>query len=315
MKKCFWFFLYIFFFLSVFAQNRKIEFSIIPYTGLSCGSYDEILFSSMGKKKEVSVLEWKIDDLWYFGTDFNIKIERFSIQAGIEYAVPLICGNMYDSDFDSFSDLQHCYSISEMNSKTNLHTHLDLSYIINSCENFSIAPKISILYFYDFFEARNGYGWYGFETETHPLVAWDDPRAKFYKKGTLGGADFCRHSVMSFLGLNYSFKIQKLTINTEMLFSPFCWFNTTDIHLSKSRDYHLIQTQFSFLSQFLICCEVDYSISKTLMIYTHIQNIAGNLCKGLLYDDYSSKSPVLSDQKSGSSLNMYSISVGLGFSF
>ena len=298
-----------------FSQNNKIQISVQPYTGVLFGSHNEIWYSSLDYGKEVSRLEWKMSPLWTIGTNVSTKIDDFIFDISTEYAIPIKCGKMFDSDFDTFSGIKYCYSINELKSKLNLHLNLDLSYMINLTEDFKVMPKTAVYYYYDSFEARNGFGWYGMETKNNPLVSWDDNRAKYYGPGELNGVDFYRHSVLSFVGFNYSFTLQKFSINIETLLSPFSYFYTMDTHLSKNRNYKYKQIQYSLINQYLIGLTIYYQITSNNKFSLNISHTAGNISKGKFYTENKTNSFILINQQSGSDFTLTSIKTGMEFSF
>ena len=315
MKHKVFFLVLLFFLFPVFSQSNKITFSIFPYTGLSYGCHYEHLYSGMGKENEVSLLEWKIEPLWTFGADATLKFYNLFIELGADYALPINCGEMHDSDFEAFSGMKYCYSINELKSKQNIHTHFDLAYFFNLSEFFILKPKASVHYYYDSFEARNGYGWYGMETKNHPLVAWDDPRAKYYSKGQLNGVDFYRHTLLTFFGLGFSVNIQRISIDLEMLLSPYTYFYTMDTHLSKNKNYHLKEIQQSSFNQYLLECNIRYKLTDYMKLYFALSYIDGSTSRGKLYNDYITESIMLSNQKSGASLKLINVRLGPEFSF
>ena len=315
MKSKAFLFSFLLFLLPLSVWSKSIDFTIFPYTGISYGCNYEMLYASLGKEKEVSRLEWKIEPLWTVGADISLETRHFLFTLGTEYALPLECGQMLDSDYDNFSDLKFCYSVSELKPKLTLHSHLDILYNFKIAESFSFMPEVSLYYFYDNYEARNGYGWYGQETKTHPLVAWDDPRAKFYDKGGLNGVDFYRHSLMTFAGMNFLISIRRLELNLKMLLSPYSYYYTMDIHLSKKRDYHLKEIQEAFFNQQFFECDILYKINDNLKIHLKGSQLCGNTVRGTFSNDFLSEKMQRSEQKSGSRLTQTSLKAGIDISF
>ena len=314
MKLRHFLFIFLFFSFSIFAErNQNITFSIQPDIGFSLSTYDEKFYSDMGKQKEVSYLKWETKPLYSLGFETNLKIYNFDINTGFDYALPVTCGNMYDSDYDSFSDLQYCYSISELKSKICIHSNIDFAYNLAFTQSLSFLPKISLYYYYDFFEARNGYGWYGMETNKHPLVSWDDSRARYYEKGTLNGVDFYRHSVFSFFGFELNYKKNKFCIGGEFQVSPYAYFYTMDHHLSKSGGYHFKQIQDSSFNYLFISLHCSYSFRKNLVPVLDISHISGDITKGKLYSDVEDSELVLISQKSGGGFKSTAIKIGMIF--
>ncbi len=309
----------LFCFFSVFLSAQDFEFSVSPYTALNYGTHYEHLYSSMGKKNEVSRLEWKMEPLWTLGAEASGKTRHLLFTLGAEFALPLECGQMLDSDF-SYSikpneKIIYCYSINELRAKKDIRTHFDASFIWNISDTLFIMPTASVYYFYDSFEARNGCGWYGQETKDHPLVAWDDPRAKYYAKGQLNGVDFYRHSFFTFFGAKYALQLGRFEFNLQCLVSPYTYFYTMDTHLSKKRDYHLKQVQKAYFTQYLLGAGLQYKINKHLQACCSFSYLAGNTAKGKLYHDYTQKEILLSDQPSGASLTQTSIRTGINYIF
>ena len=307
--------LFIFIFFSAFLPARELDFSVSPYTALSFGTHYEHLYSGLSKGKEVSRLEWKMNPLLTLGAEASVKLRPLLFTLGAEFALPLECGQMLDSDY-SYSikpdeKIKYCYSINELKAEKNFRTHFDASLIWNISDTLFIMPTASVYYFYDSFEARKGYGWYGQETNDHSLVAWDDPRAKYYAKGQLNGVNFYRHSLFTFLGSKYTLTLGRFEFNLECLFSPYTYFYTMDTHLSKKRDYHLKQIQKSYFTHYLLGGGLQYKINNRLKVYSSLSYLTGNTASGKLYHDYTQKEILLSDQNSGASLDYTCVKMGL----
>lgn len=310
IKTVFFFFILLCLSHKIFS-TAKISFSLEPNTILNFSQHDEIFYSSIGKEKPVSLLEWKSKPLWSIGIDATIAIKNLSLKTGFSYAIPIRCGEMHDSDFETFSGMKYCYSINELYSKSNFNTLLELDYKIVLTSFFSISPIISLQYNYDNFQAKNGYGWYGMETASHPLVEWDDSRAKYYAKGKLNGVDFYRHSFFTFCGLGCDFNISRFIIGFDILMSPYTYFQTMDHHLSKSGGYHVLQKQSSSFTHYTLGGSISYKINEQFSPQIEINYISGSTIKGKLYSDIYSGQMELTDQKSGANLKSLSIKAGL----
>ena len=254
-----------------------------------------------------------MEPLITLGLDTSLQFHNFKMGLGFNYGLPVKSGYMYDSDFDSFSDLKFCYSISELNAKNNIHTSLDLSYNFLLSEKFSFEPHAAIHYYYDSFEARNGYGWYGMETQSHPLISWDDPRATFYESGKLNGVDFTRHSLLIFTGMAFNYNIKTFSSSIGFQASPYSYFYTLDHHLSKSGGYSFKQIQESSFKQFLLSINCSLQINKYVIPSISLSHHIGDISRGLLYNDIETKEMLLSTQKSGASLNLTTIKIGMIF--
>ena len=314
MKLKFFLIINLFFSIFCFAEIRdSLSFSVLPHVSISIGSHDEKFYSGFAKKKEVSYLQWKIEPLITLGFDTSFQFHNFKIDSGFDYGLPVKAGSMYDSDFDSFSDLQYCYSISELYAEQNIYTYLDFSYIVHLSNKLSLEPHAAIQYYYDSFEARNGYGWYGMETQTHPLISWDDPRATFYESGKLNGVDFSRHSLLIFTGMAFNYNIKTFSSSIGFQSSPYSYFYTLDHHLSKSGGYTFKQIQESSFKQFLLSINCSLQINKYVIPSISLSHHIGNISRGLLYNDIETKEMLLSTQKSGASLNLTTIKIGMIF--
>lgn len=308
-------FIYIFIFLasSIFSTT-KWNFNISPYAGFSYNNLEEFFFSDIRTSEKISLLKWDATPLWSLGLNFSASYKKIILDVDFEYSLPFHCGTMYDSDWDVFNGLKVIYSESEIHNKNTLATTLSFSYKLFEGTVFSLLPLINIDYRYFSFEARNGFGWYGTETKTHGEVAWNDPLAKYYAPGQLNGLDFSKHSFELFTGVTIHSKIKKFNINCSALLSPFSYFYTMDIHLSKISNHHFEQIQYCQFQRFKINADLIYHINKSISPFISATFSWGYSAKGKLYSENPSspsKKLYLMSQKSGSNQTIFSLKSGI----
>lgn len=303
-------------FFSTFSAfcNDNLKFNISPYASYKYINLEEFFFSDIRTNEKISLLDWTANPLWSLGLRFDSSYKKLNLGFDFSYSLPFQCGIMKDSDWDVLNGLKVIYSESEIHNKNSLSAALSISYNIYENNFLSFLPLLDFDYRYFTFEARNGYGWYGLETKTHGEVAWNDPLAKYYAPGQLNGLDFTKHSFESFIGFTLRAKIKRININTSALISPFSYFYTMDIHLSKISNYHYEQVQYAVLQRYKINLEFMYTINKSFSPFISLSFNSGSALRGKLYSENPSspsKKIVLMSQDSGSRQTIFSINTGV----
>lgn len=297
-------------YISIFSEvteNSRLAFSIQPTFGCTLGQMNESIYSSKGYK--CSLLEWEQKPLWNCGITTLFEAGSFGINASFDFALPLSCGKMYDSDWNE-SGIKTTYSIHELTAVTNLNTELSLLYAFNVNNFFQIIPSIQAHYSYNSFEANNGEGWYGGAaySQTGKDVSWNDENAVHYK---VYGIDYSRHTLYLFAGLTFQFRIiNRLNIEVNTFLSPFTYTSAIDHHHGKYNDFRFQEIQYSWFSRFKISAKLSYSVTSFFDIGLYARILTGKEDIGTLYTDYWTEDLTLVDnQPSGADIRSYNFGI------
>ncbi len=295
-----------------------LEFS--PYFSLSKGCLNEYIYSSSDESIKKSKLEWNLNPLYQFGIESKFGWKNIFITEKIDFALPVGCGTLYDSDWNSTGDIKTIYSKLEeksdliFNSSFGIGYDFNLKNKANDRKYFSFFPLINFDYSYFKIKSDNGHGYFG--AENYSLngtdVSWDSEYATYHK---VYGIDLERVYYNLFTGLAFEiYPTEKISFGCDFYISAYSYIVTYDKHFAKSSWYNLNGYQqcsfeylkFSFFS--------NYKFSDKISINFKFGILNGNVAKGKFYHNYYSSKPTLSRQKSGSSTILYDIKFGVTFS-
>ena len=285
--------------LSCFSE---IKFEIEPNFNTTLGKYGEYVYSYSGKSV-VSYLEWQSMPLVKPGIESRLSFNNLEFSAGISYALPLKCGKMYDSDWDSYG-VKTTYSISNNYSMQNYDCYFSIGVKID-CKKFLLIPEFSYFYYYDFFQSNDGEGWYGRDiySKTGKTVSWDSPDARHYRK--LSRIELKRESKYFFLGITGLFNLgSKCEFSAGSFIAPYASVYNSDYHMDdngKGRDFYLNSKQEMNFSRFLEKVSFTYKINNHFAIPFSLNCIFGEIEKGMLegYEQYAGTDVVLFNLKLG----------------
>lgn len=218
---------------SASAGDFSLDFELSA--GLRCGITGEYVYQEYDSSWEkLSYLEWEEKNLYPVTLGLTGGYKRFILSASLETAFSgYECGSMYDSDWVYNLGYKTNYSISENSLDSYLRLKLDFKYDFRPLKKLTLSPLSELEYSKISFNARDGYGWYGYisgytEGQT---VAWYDSSAKYYGKGSLGGIDYTQEFLALYAGFYASYSpIEKLHFNLFYLISPYTHFANKDRH-------------------------------------------------------------------------------------
>ncbi len=306
MKKLFCFLIFNLIFLTS-AFCEKIGITITPSFGLTFSDNGEYIFSPSGKRI-VSYLEWKATPLVQAGLEVSCKCSFLELTLGGDFAFPIECGQMFDSDWIS-SGLQTTYSIHTINSVSNYDFYVETGLNI-PIKKFTITPGILWNYNFDHYHAHDGYGWYGGEaySKNGEDNSWDSPYARKAKK--LYPIDLTRKSSDVFFGFKTSFTpIQTLSFSLGSYITLYTKVHSYDYHFGKPNslnDFSITENQEACLSRFKETLSVSYTFQKYFAVNLKASYLYGKLIQGELYDD-----DELTTQKSGSDISSFNVKLSL----
>ncbi|WP_407399249.1 omptin family outer membrane protease [Treponema sp.] len=302
------------FFFSPFSLFAEKNLSVSPYFSIKSGTLYEYLYSSENSNNEVSLLEWDYSQLYCLGLKTSFENKNAEFYFGFDFALPLECGNMYDSDYFYKNGIKNkCnYSSSNNYSKLIFNSIFGANYRFSFFERLSITPEFQLQYTFAKFKAQNGHGRYGRApySKTGTDVNWDSEDAKIISK--LYGCEFYRHNLYTWTGLTLSYDFtNKFNAGLGFFLSPFSYTYSVDHHLNKpTYDTYLKMEGHGNLSKFKYKLFSNTSINHNLILYTHIEFITGNTDKGISkIADFTEKYYPL-DQKNGANIKQTDFTIG-----
>lgn len=316
--------LFIFILSPFFSQNNKKEdfsFSLEPNISLSYGNLGEYLFSNSQKDFIISHLEWETKALAKAGLKINSEWKKINLSLGGDIALPIICGQMINSDYDPFYKHKTMLGLSDNLPKLNFYLFAELFYQIDFAEGFSFAPAIKIKYNHNSFTSKNGQGWYG-KNE----ITWDNEKATYHPK--LSHIDYKKQSLIYYAGLKLKYKSKKFSFSTATFFSPYAFFYTMDYHSDENntnQDFHTLSNQEAWFKGINQTFDLEYKIDQNKIISLNCQISHCPIIRGITVTDrfrgnsYGSDifntDWVISSQDTGSSFFDITISSGIKLSF
>lgn len=306
MKKSITCFILLFFLMSG-AFCEKLGIVLTPSVSVDLSKNGEYIFSTSGRRL-YSYLEWNAQPLIQVGFETSIIYKYLNISFGNNFAIPGDFGQMFDSDWNSYS-VKTTYSIHKNNASCNYNLYTILGFSI-PVKKFKITPEIGLFYYYDYFHAHDGYGWYG--GEAYSLNGEDNSWDSIYaRKATkLYPVDLTRKTFDVLMGLKLSYSpIQKLSFTIGSYIVFFSYVHSYDYHYAKpdsSNDFSIIEIQNAFFSRFKEAVNISYAINNKYAINLAASYLFGDVIQGELYDG-----DELTTQKSGSDIYDFSISLSL----
>lgn len=305
---------------SLFALSKSdFSLEISPHFGFAYGQLDEYIYSSADDSIKKSLLEWELHPLYTLGLDAKFGWKNLYSSVSSDFALPLECGTMRDSDWNNSGDTKIIYSELEEKNKFSFNSAFELGYDFvfeNPLDKkgfkstFTLSPAASVSYSYFKIESDNGHGYFGGEdySTNGEEVAWDSEFATYHK---VYGINLERQYFNVFAGLRFRADItQKFGISLGMFASPYTYVATFDRHLKKHGSYHLNGYQKGFFEYWKFEFGADYAISKRIKIFLCSDFFYGSVIKGDFYHNYYSSKPQKSRQKSGSGTSVFSARLG-----
>lgn len=215
-----------------------LDFKITGYTGLSFGTIEEELYASKARYL-VSYLEWEEKPLVDLGAIFQVNHSLFFANINLTTALPLNCGNMYDSDYDSTK--QYLYSINQNKAGLNIQGDFFTGIKALTVDDFTLSPVIGLSLYYKNFTASNGYSWNGSENKTGITgnVPWDSPQAVFVPQGKLSDVEITMKNLTAWLGFSFEYKfLEKFYCSFGAFVSPYAYTWFLDDHKDNFVEVH-----------------------------------------------------------------------------
>ena len=303
-------------------SKSDFSLSIAPYFSVSKGQLDEYIYSSADEKIVKSLLEWELNPLYEFGAEIKAGFKNFYLKTEEKIALPLACGTLCDSDWNSNGTTKIIYS--ELDEKNSLsfslsaETGYDFSFEKSFGERempvkFSFTPAASFDYSYFKIKSGNGHGYFGGEdySTNGEEVPWNSEYATCHKTY---GINLTREYFNFFTGLRFGIQLaEKFDFSFGAFISPFTYVATYDRHLRKKGSYHLNGYQNGYFEYLKFDFELGYKCTSRLQFILGSTILKGNVIKGDFYHNYYSSKPALSSQKSGSGTLVFNAKLGFNF--
>ena len=316
-------FLFVFFVFGVSAfseQKKDFLLEITPYFSFSKGCLNELIYSSSDDSIMKSKLEWNLNSLYQFGAKAKFGWKNIYILGNADFALPVKCGTLYDSDWNASGEIKTIYSKLEENVGLIFNSSIGLGYNFSLANKntekkyFTFSPLFTFDYSYFKIEAGNGFGYFG--AEDYSLngkdVPWNSEYAAYHK---VYGIDLERLYFNFFSGfLCEIYPSEKILFGFNLNFSFFSYIVTYDKHFAKNSWYNLNGYQKGSFDYLKFSVYSSYKFSSNIAALIELDLLNGNLMKGNFYHNYYSSKPVLSRQKSGSSTILYGLKIGMTFS-
>lgn len=316
-KKYFLFVTLIFISNIIFAKDKVFSITIEEFYGNRNGTILESVFELHNNEyKRLSQLDWEHFCNFYIGDRVTFSIFDFNLSLHAAGFIPKRSGVMKDSDWLDLTNVKNIYSISENYLLNSFFLGTKLSYDFKITNWFSLSPAVAFDYNNTYFEAKNGYGWYGAATytSTGKNESWDSEYAKFFPTGKLYGITYNRMSLETWIGGTTSFApTEKIKFNISAFINPVIYMESFDHHINKG---YYADIAYNYFQAFKGNIEISYFIIKpfSINLATSIKYIKET--QGLSFFSNDGKDYFqLSDVKSGSGETIFDITLSASYQF
>lgn len=298
-------------------ENKFFSIEVEPLFGIRNGKIIESVFElDNNEYKKLSHLNWEHFFNIFLGGKIELSFANFNFSFSSAGFIPKPSGIMDDSDWLELNDVKNIYSISENYLVNSFFIETDLSIDIQFTSCFTLSPTFNFSYNNTYFEAKNGYGWYGSEnfTSTGNNESWDSEYAKFFPKGKLYGITYNRMTLETWIGGTTTFTpVEKIKFNLSAFINPILYLESFDHHIKKG---YYADIAYNYFNAFKGRLEISYYITKPLSInlLTSVKYIKET--QGLSYFSNNEKNYLqITDVKSGSGEVIFDITLSASYKF
>ncbi|MCR4735016.1 MAG: omptin family outer membrane protease [Treponema sp.] len=308
-------------------KQLGFHFYAAPLYYYEYGYQNEFVFAEDSNNMEykMSELNWNINNHEIGGTA-QIGWKWLGLNTSFSFGLAADSGSMYDSDWLNPDDhsMKTNFSISDnyLNKANSFSAGLT-GYLPVTAEALAntfyaqITPSIQYDYTYYYFNASNGEGWYGTKDSTglDEVVAYDDPQATHYEKGSLGKIDYSRENHNINLGLGINTKIiSRINFQVNYFISCYSLINSIDTHFAVNTrktgtDYYDVMK--GFFKNSTITANIEYNFWNNFYIGAGYRFYYQNLVDGVTYikSHTASEYRLTTSSTSASSANTHHFSV------
>ena len=257
--------------------------SVTPLFSVEYGTIGEYVYKkdAAGDYKKISELNWDIKPALYFGGAVGVSWKAFAISGFARGAVPMLSGDMEDSDWKTLTDLKTTYSVHKNTVASSYAFGGQISFAFQIADTFAIRPIIGLDYTYIALEARNGRAWEGYNKLTHTGIAWNDPAAIPYVPL---GIDYMREELHTWLGISLDTVFNnKLTLAFSFTLSPYTYIQALDHHYGDS-DTYFADILHGWFSAYRFGVETAYAFNKNISFKLALSWTLMRPVQGATYD-------------------------------
>lgn len=279
-----------------FSQHTHL--SLEPLFGIRYGTLNEYVFENSNKVgyHKLSQLDWDIKPLFYVGGKISVshKLFDFAFYGGGFF--PSRCGTMYDSDWQSPSDVTMKTNYSESDNILNNGAFCGTSFGVSFAPfNFLVlSPSLSVDYEYYSFTGKDGWKRYG-----NSSTPYDDENVpKEYFSGDV--IDYSRNHFFTWLGFAAQFKpFSAVEVATCVYTAPFIYIDSLDYHIL--RNTYFYDSLYGFFKGWKFDSAVIWNISSRFSVKAAAAFTLINCIKGTTYSTNSSEDGPYSESSKESS--------------
>lgn len=315
------FFIFFFLFFLSFPLFSKPNIKLGINSGIHFGSFGEYIFNNKQDDAYiVSYLEWQAKPLFSLGYDFSITNNKIQFYNNTQFYLPNNCGSMFDSDFTE-NKIKTTYSQSQNQNIFGIDTIFGINHTFYKNLVINLQSDFCLEYSFIKFKARNGFMYDGRKEKTGLSydIPFDNINAIYYEQGRVSGANYYKHSLDFFCGINCNILIkEKSQINLAFLFTLFSYALENDTHLTKKNtqiyfiDFH---KQYGFFNKIKINLDYEYNINLKNKIKINSTLLFSNKLYGTLLTNRINNTFYNIGQKTASDAFMFSINVGYEHKF
>lgn len=213
-------------------SKYPVSFSIS--TGVLNGESEEYAYSNYwGSNEKESKLTWDLKNVFMVGAESSIGVSnRLSLNFGGWINAGSGSGDMTNYDWMNGEDYpwtdrsEHSTNVEEA-----MMLDINIDFIIAGDDTYKFSGVLGFRHDKFRWNANNGHGTYG--TSIDPGDRGQD--AEFYGKAI----SYKQELYAPYLGVNFDFKLEKMTIRSYVRASVWAWGEATDTHYSPAGKYTL----------------------------------------------------------------------------
>lgn len=329
----------IFLFCTGLYAKEGISFSISPYAGIRWGQQDEFVYAEFadGKTRDLSELNWEQKPVYVFGSEAKVSFKFIELSLGLESALPLKCGTVYDKDWlnyeisglsDSQYGIQTNLSETENYLKKYFKCNFYFSVKAKETKMYTVKPFLGLEYEYMHFMTRNG--WYQYATSDRN-GNFSSQKAKDFRDSngyfghySLGEKIYFdsenlmsleRYCLYLWAGFNLEAKLtDRIYGELSLGFNPYVKVESLDRHLLRKKDFYDVMD--SYFCGLKANVKMIYKITSSHALYAEFEGRKLSERKGDSYNkEAESKKFYRSNSSSGCGNISYTLYFGYKFTF
>lgn len=328
MKKKILLVTFIFFYSSLFAET---VFSLRPLVSFCNASQREFVYyiytddSGSKHSEKLSELDWNQDGLCLLGLEFNGRSSKFSWGASFKFAIPVIDGIMYDSDWSNVYELPNVssdvaglkthYTESDCKTVSSFYQSFSFGYDFHPDNGAVVTAFIGLDYTFNSMTANGLRGKYGVKKSDGCYTAWDSEFSTVKNTSSdISVITLDRHWFVTWAGLGFEKCFgEKFTVGCSLALSPFTFLLSFDRHLLRSLDF--MDCIFGALRIGNFKASVGLNLTRNVSLNFGLTFQAAITMEGLCFYSPSSASEyqLIGDNASGGDYRLFETWAGVKF--